>query len=128
MIETAQYMLETEYGKLMLWLAFNLLLMGVDLITGFIQATINKNIISGKMSMGLLKKFALIFVMVSIIPLTILLPDVISVSIVITIYVVETINELISINENLSKMGLDFTGIKYILSFLEAYNKKGEKK
>lgn len=95
-----------EYGKLLFWLIFILGLMLVDVVTGFIQAYSNKDLKSGKMSTGLLKKFALLLVLVVIVPLTILLPDLISVTVIIAVYTLESINELLSIIENLNKLGL----------------------
>lgn len=106
MLLWAQEMMNTEYGKVVIWLALILILMAIDVTTGFIQAYINRDLKSGKMSTGLLKKFALLMVLVAIVPLTIVLPDLVSVSVIIGVYVLETLNELVSIVENLSKLGL----------------------
>ena len=54
-----EFMFNTDYGLIGLWLIFILLQMGVDVFTGFIQAIINKDLKSGKMSTGLLKKSAI---------------------------------------------------------------------
>lgn len=40
-----------DYGQILVWLIFILLLMGVDVITGLIQAKINRNINSKKLAM-----------------------------------------------------------------------------
>ena len=106
MIIWAETMMQNEYGRVLFWLAFILFLMAVDVITGFIQAYTNSDLKSGKMSTGLLKKFALLMVLVAIIPLTILLPDIISVSVIIGVYLLETLNEMVSIVENLNKLGV----------------------
>ena len=38
-----------DYGQILVWLIFILILMGVDVITGLIQAKINRNINSKKL-------------------------------------------------------------------------------
>lgn len=106
MILWAEEMMKNDYGKVLIWLGVILILMAVDMITGFIQAYINHDVKSGKMSTGLLKKFALLVVLVAIIPLTIVLPDLISVSVIIGVYTLETLNELISVVENCNKLGV----------------------
>lgn len=106
MLLWAQEMMNTEYGKVVIWLALILILMAIDVTTGFIQAYVNRCLKSGKMSTGLLKKFALLMVLVAIVPLTIVLPEMISVSVIIGVYVLETLNEMVSIVENLSKLGI----------------------
>lgn len=106
MLLWAQEMMNTEYGKVVIWLALILILMAIDVTTGFIQAYVNRDLKSGKMSTGLLKKFALLMVLVAIVPLTIVLPELISVSVIIGVYVLETLNEMVSIVENLSKLGI----------------------
>lgn len=106
MILWAEEMMKNEYGKVLMWLGVILILMAVDMITGFIQAYINHDVKSGKMSTGLLKKFALLVVLVAIVPLTIVLPDLISVSVIIGVYTLETLNELISVVENCNKLGV----------------------
>lgn len=106
MILWAEEMMKNDYGKVLIWLAVILMLMAVDMITGFIQAYVNHDLKSGKMGTGLLKKFALLAVLVAVVPLTIVLPEVISVSVIIGVYVLETLNELVSVVENLNKMGV----------------------
>jgi phage-related holin len=54
----------------------------------------------------LLKKFALVIVLVALVPLPILLADVFSVNAIISVYLLETINELLSILKNLNKLGI----------------------
>jgi len=106
MVLWAQEMMSDDFGKIVIWLGFILFLMGTDVITGFIQAYTNSDLKSGKMSNGLLKKFALLLVLIAIVPLTIVLPDLISVGVIIGVYALETLNEMVSIIENLSKLGI----------------------
>ena len=96
-----------DYGQILVWLIFILLLMGVDVITGLIQAKINRNINSKKIGDGILKKVKILLVLIVIVPLTIVLPNVVSTTVIIGIYLLETYNELVSINENLKHAGID---------------------
>jgi len=96
-----------DYGQILVWLIFILLLMGVDVITGLIQAKINRNINSKKIGDGVLKKVQILLVLIVIVPLTIVLPNVVSTTVIIGIYLLETYNELVSINENLKHAGID---------------------
>ena len=96
-----------DYGRILVWLIFILLLMGVDVITGLIQAKINRNINSKKIGDGILKKVQILLVLIVIVPLTIVLPNVVSTTVIIGIYLLETYNELVSINENLKHAGID---------------------
>lgn len=96
-----------DYGQILVWLIFILLLMGVDVITGLIQAKINRNINSKKIGDSILKKVQILLVLIVIVPLTIVLPNVVSTTVIIGIYLLETYNELVSINENLKHAGID---------------------
>ena len=96
-----------DYGQILVWLIFILLLMGVDVITGLIQAKINRNINSKKIGDGILKKVQILLVLIVIVPLTIVLPNVVSTTVIIGIYLLETYNELVSINENLKHAGIN---------------------
>ncbi|CAI3324242.1 phage holin family protein [Enterococcus cecorum] len=96
-----------DYGQILVWLIFILLLMGVDVITGLIQAKINRNINSKKIGDGILKKVQILLVLIVIVPLTIVLPNVVSTTVIIGIYLLETYNELVSINKNLKHAGID---------------------
>lgn len=96
-----------DYGQILVWLIFILLLMGVDVITGLIQAKINRNINSKKIGDGILKKVQILLMLIVIVPLTIVLPNVVSTTVIIGIYLLETYNELVSINENLKHAGID---------------------
>ena len=96
-----------DYGQILVWLIFILILMGVDVIAGLIQAKINRNINSKKIGDGILKKVQILLVLIVIVPLTIVLPNVVSTTVIIGIYLLETYNELVSINENLKHAGID---------------------
>ena len=96
-----------DYGQILVWLIIILLLMGVDVITGLIQAKINRNINSKKIGDGILKKVQILLVLIVIVPLTIVLPNVVSTTVIIGIYLLETYNELVSINEKLKHAGID---------------------
>ena len=96
-----------DYGQILVWLIFILILMGVDVITGLIQAKINRNINSKKIGDGILKKVQILLVLIVIVPLNIVLPNVVSTTVIIGIYLLETYNELVSINENLKHAGID---------------------
>lgn len=107
MIYWVKEMMADEYGQLLVWLIFILLMMAVDITTGFMQAWINHNLKSRKMSEGILKKTGLLLVLVAVVPFTFVLPQLISTSVILVVYGLETGNELISISENLKKMGVD---------------------
>lgn len=107
MIYWVKEMMADEYGQLLVWLIFILIMMAVDITTGFIQAWINHNLKSRKMSEGILKKTGLLLVLVAVVPFTFVLPQLISTSVILVVYGLETGNELISISENLKKMGID---------------------
>lgn len=85
---------------------FILILMAIDVGTGFIQAYANHDLKSEKMSTGLLKKFALLLFLVAIAPLPVVLPGIVSVTVIISVYTLEMVNEFISIMENLNKIGV----------------------
>lgn len=115
-----QNLMLDDYGRLIGWLGFIMCLMCVDMATGFIQAFINHDLKSGKMSNGILKKFALLIVLIVIVPLTILLPDTVSTAVIIGIYALEVMNELISIMENLKRLGIGTEIFNPIMKRLDA--------
>ena len=83
-----------------------------DIVTGYIQAIINKNIESSVMRAGLLRKCLLIVVLIlsEVIQFAFNLPHI---SAIISIYIV--LMELMSILENLTKAGIDFGKLADIL-------------
>ncbi|MGM0239494.1 phage holin family protein [Enterococcus sp. AZ103] len=128
MLIWAEMMMKNEYGKVIVWLGVILLLMSIDIITGCIQAYVNHDLKSGKMSTGLLKKFALLLVLVAIVPFTVLLPDVISVSVIVGVYILETLNEFVSIVENLSKLDISTSMFDPVIKRLQISNKNEQEK
>ena len=127
MLLWAQEMMENEHGRVLIWLGFILILMAIDVVTGFIQAYVNHGVKSTKLSNGLLKKFALLLVLVAIVPLTILLPEMISVSVIVGVYILETLNEMVSIFENLNKLGIATSMFDPILKRLQTDDSKENK-
>lgn len=119
-----QSLMQDEFGKVIVWLGFILILMFIDILTGFIQAYVNRNLKSRAMSVGLLKKAGLFLVLLGIIPLAVLMPDIIGVSVIIGVYVIEIVNELLSIIENLQKMGVN---IKIFDPIMQRLNGKDDK-
>ncbi|MGM0215079.1 phage holin family protein [Enterococcus sp. AZ109] len=126
MLLWAEAMMRDEHGKLLIWLGFILILMAIDVATGFIQAYVNHDLKSGKMSTGLLKKFALLLVLVAIVPLTIVLPNLFSVSVIVGVYILETLNELVSIVENLNKLGVTTVMFDPIIKRLQTSDQTGK--
>lgn len=114
-------MLESDFGILGLWLIVIVCQMGVDIVTGFMQAVVNKDVNSGKISTGLLKKGAILLLLVVIIPFTILMPNNVSYGVVIFVYTIASINEIVSICENLLNMGVDIGFMKPLLEILNVY-------
>ncbi|MGM0260464.1 phage holin family protein [Enterococcus sp. AZ102] len=123
-----QNLMLDDYGRILGWLCFIMVLMLIDMITGFIQAYINHDLKSGKMSNGILKKFALLLVLITIVPLTILLPDLISTGLIVTVYGLEVMNELVSIMENAKKLGIATSVFDPIMKRLNASNPQDDKK
>lgn len=119
-----QSLMQDEFGKVVVWLGFILILMFIDIMTGFIQAYVNRNLKSRAMSVGLLKKAGLFLVLLGIVPLAVLMPDIIGVSVIIGVYVIEIVNELLSIIENLQKMGVN---IKIFDPIMQRLNGKDDK-
>lgn len=91
-----------------------------DIVTGFIQAVINKDVESSKMRVGLLHKILICIVLVSgfVFDLSFNLPIIPK---FISAYIV--IMEIISILENLKKAGIDFS---VFIDFFKL-SKRGEK-
>lgn len=113
-----------EYKIVGVWLAIILLMMIVDMVTGFAQAYINRKIKSHKMSDGLVKKGCIILVLMSVVPLAFVMPDIVTIPILISVYGLETLNEFTSIFENLNKMGVDTKWLNIIYNRLDEKNNK----
>lgn len=121
MVYTFEFLMNSGYQKVLVWLVFIILLMAIDLVTGFIQAIINDNVKSGKMSKGLLKKSMLLLVLIAIVPYSIVLPEVVSIGVIVTVYFLESIMELVSILENLYNAGLDVSFLDPLMKKLDVY-------
>lgn len=106
MIIWGEAMMQEEYGRVIMWLVFIVCLMVIEIITKVIQEYNNQNLHLAIVRTELLKKFALVMVLIALIPLPILLADVFSVNAIISVYLLETINELLSILKNLNKLGI----------------------
>lgn len=111
-----------DYKIVGVWLTIILLMMIVDMITGFAQAYVNRKIKSHKMGDGLVKKGCIILVLLSVVPLSFVMPDIITIPILISIYAIETMNEFTSIIENLNKMGIDTKWLSIIYNRLDEKN------
>lgn len=128
MVYTFEFLMSSGYHKVLVWLVFIILLMAIDLVTGLIQAIINDNVKSGKMSKGLLKKSMLLLVLIAIVPYSIVLPEVVSIGVIVTVYFLESVMEMVSILENLYKAGLDVSFLDPLMKKLDVYkNNKIEK-
>lgn len=121
MVYTFEFLMNSGYQKVLVWLVFIILLMAIDLGTGFMQAIINDNIKSGKMSKGLLKKSMILLVLIAIVPYSIVLPEVVSIGVIVTVYFLESIMELVSILENLYNAGLDVSFLDPLMKKLDVY-------
>ena len=101
-----------------LWVIFTpLILMGLDIITGYIQALINKEVKSSIMRQGIMHKILLIITLVIgfVLDFTFNFKFMAK---AIAVYLI--IMEVTSIVENLKKGGIDLTNI---LNFLKSKNK-----
>ena len=123
--------IENELGWFLIAFVGVILLMAVDMLTGFSQAKINNKLASHKMSDGLLKKFNILIVIIVLMFVAMLLPKSIGNTTLIFVYVYEYVNELISIGENLLKMNIQNNFMQPILKTLNKYlnnYEKGDKK
>ena len=128
--EIVSLVIENELGYLMFAYIGVLLLMLVDILTGFTQAKVNHELASHRMSDGLLKKFNILMVLLVLMFICILLPKGVGYSTLVFVFVYEYINELTSIAENLLKMDIKSNFMQPILKFLDKHlnnHEKGEK-
>lgn len=117
----------TDYKIIIAWLLIVLVMMVVDMATGFAQAFINHSLKSHKMSNGIIKKACIVLVLVSLVPLTFVLPDTVTIPLLITLFLSETVNEFVSISENLRKMGVDTKYLQRVYKRLQDVNESEEK-
>lgn len=123
-VEIVRIYFITHFGSYMEWLGWIVVFMGVDILTAIIGAFVTKEIASTPISIGLLKKCAILMTLVAIIPLTFLLPDVFSKTMIIGVYALETFNEFVSIAENIKKLGVNNSYLNTILSYLGKHEEK----
>ena len=105
-----------------------LLLMGIDILTGFSQARINRILASHRMSDGLLKKFNILMLLLVMMFVCILLPPKVGYTTLIFVFTYEYVNELTSIGENLLKMNIQSNFMQPILNILDKYLNNYEKR
>ena len=119
---------ENELGYFMVAYIGVVLLMVVDVLTGFTQAKINKKLASYKMSDGLLKKFNILSLITVLMFLSLLMSESVGYTVVGFVFVYEYVNELTSIGENLLKMNIEINFMQPVLKVLNKYlnNDKGE--
>lgn len=118
--------LQTELGSKYLWLLCVLIFMGIDLATGFIQAVVNKNVASSKMSIGLLKKAAILMVLIGVIPLTMLFGSTVAIPVLVATYGIAIINEFVSIMENMEKMNVNVRFLQPVFLLLKQHTQEDE--
>lgn len=112
---------ENELGYFMIAYIGVVLLMVVDVLTGFTQAKINKKLASYKMSNGLLKKFNILVLITVLMFLSLLMPESVGYTVVGFVFVYEYVNELTSIGENLLKMNIEINFMQPVLKVLNKY-------
>lgn len=98
-----------------------LIFMGVDFLSGFIQAIINKNVDSQKLREGLLRKSMLVLVIILsfIVHYTF---NISYISKVVCIYII--LMEIISILENFKKAGIEFGKLSEIIKLKQDEEEK----
>lgn len=117
----------TDYGKIVVWLVIILILMLIDVITGFWQAIVNGNFVSHAISDGLIKKATILLILLAIVPFTVVLPDTVTIAVIIAVYLIASINELTSILENAKKMGINIGFLDPIFNVLKVKNERKDK-
>lgn len=123
-MEMLKVILQTDLGSKYPWLLAVLVAMGLDMATGFIQAIINHDVASSKMSIGLLKKAAILLVLVGSIPLTMLFGPSTAIPILVVTYGISILNEFVSIMENLKKMGVNTEFLQPVFNLLKQVTKE----
>lgn len=96
-----------------------------DIVTGFIQAIINKNVDSTKMRTGLLHKILILVILI----LSFVLDNAFSLPIcskLVSIYII--MMELTSIVENITKAGINIGKLTEILNIWKGSEKENEEK
>lgn len=119
--EVVSIIIEHELGKILFAYIGIMLLMLVDILTGFSQAKINNIIASHRMSDGLLKKFNILILTLVLMFICVLLPKNIGYTTLGFVLAYEYVNELTSIGENLLKMNIQSNFMQPILKVLDKY-------
>ena len=119
--EVVSIIIEHELGKILFAYIGIMLLMFVDILTGFSQAKINNIIASHRMSDGLLKKFNILILTLVLMFICVLLPKNIGYTTLGFVIGYEYVNELTSIGENLLKMNIQSNFMQPILKVLDKY-------
>ena len=125
--EVFSIIISNEMGYMIFAFVGVILLMIIDIFTGFSQAKINKKLTSHKMSNGLLKKFNILTIILVLMFICLLLPKDIGYITLGFIFIYEYVNELVSIGENLLKMNIQSNFMKPILNILNRYLNNYEK-
>ena len=131
-MENARIIISTimsyEMGYILFAYLGILLLMVIDILTGFSQARINRILASHRMSDGLLKKFNILMLLLVMMFVCVLLPPKVGYSSLIFVFIYEYVNELTSIGENLLKMNIQSNFMQPILNILDKYLNNYEKR
>lgn len=117
-----------EMGYILVAYLGVLLLMAIDILTGFSQARINRILASHRMSDGLLKKFNILMLLLVMMFVCLLLPPKVGYTTLIFVFIYEYVNELTSIGENLLKMNIQSNFMQPILNILDKYLNNYEKR
>lgn len=117
-----------EMGYILVAYIGVLLLMAIDILTGFSQARINRILASHRMSDGLLKKFNILMLLLVMMFVCILLPPKVGYTTLIFVFIYEYVNELTSIGENLLRMNIQANFMQPILNVLDKYLNNYEKR
>lgn len=108
------YIMNLDFTSVVWQLSATLGFMVADIITGFIQAFINKNVDSQKMREGILRKMLLLVVICLSFIFQFAFFNMNIISKFVCLYII--FMEIISILENLSKAGIDFGKLGEILN------------
>lgn len=113
------YIINLDFTSMVWQISATLLFMLADIITGFIQALINKNVDSQKMREGILRKMLLLLVIALSFIFQFSFFNTNLISKFVCLYII--FMEIISLLENLSKAGIDFGKLGEILNIKKGY-------
>lgn len=125
-MEDIKIIIETINFSNMTWQILTPIIFSIcDIITGFIQAIINKNVDSTKMRTGLLHKILILIILI----LSFVLDTTFSLSIcskIVSIYII--VMEITSIIENITKAGINIGKLTEILNIWKGSENENEEK